>query len=70
MRGSGPYQTSNKYGISSYRVDLLIRYGLELLWSINKPLTDTVCELKYNDKVAYTEAKAHRSPEQDAVVDA
>ena len=51
-------------------VDLLIRYCLELLWSTNKPLTDTVCELKYSDKVAYTEAKAHRRPEQNAVVDA
>jgi hypothetical protein len=49
-------------------MDSLIRYSLELVWSINKLLTDLVCELKYSDEVAYTEAKAHRDPEQSPVI--
>ena len=49
-------------------MDSLIRYSLELVWSINKLLTDLVCELKYSDEVAYTEAKAHRDPEQSVVI--
>ena len=46
----------------------LIRYSLELVWSINKLLTDLGCELKYGDEVAYTEAKAHRDLERSAVI--
>ena len=43
------------------RDNLLFRNCLELLWSINKPLASLVCELKYSDEVAYTEA--HRDLE-------
>jgi hypothetical protein len=50
------------------RDNLLFRYCFELLWSINKPLAGLVCELKYSDEVAYTEAKAHRVLECSVVV--
>jgi hypothetical protein len=53
---------------SLYRDNLLFRNCPELLWSINKPLAGLVCELKYSDEVAYTEAKAHRDLECSVVV--
>jgi hypothetical protein len=53
---------------SLYRDNLLFRNCLELLWSINKPLASLVCELKYIDEVAYTEAKAHRGLDCGVVV--
>jgi hypothetical protein len=53
---------------SLYRDNLLFRNCLELLWSFNKPLASLVCELKYSDEVAYTEAKAHRGLECSVVV--
>jgi hypothetical protein len=46
----------------------LFRDCLELVWTINKPLTDLVCELKYSDEVAYTEAKTHGGLERSAVI--
>jgi hypothetical protein len=39
-----------------------------LLWSINKSLTDLICQLEYRDKVANAEAKAHCDLEHSAVI--
>jgi hypothetical protein len=40
-------------------VDSYTRDYFKLLWNVNKPRPDLVCELKNGDEVAYTEAKAH-----------
>jgi hypothetical protein len=40
--------------------NLLVGYCLKLAWSIDKFLPNLFCKLKYSDKVAYTETKAHR----------
>jgi hypothetical protein len=39
-----------------------------LRWSINKSLTDLVCQLGYGDKVASTATKAHRGLERSTIV--
>lgn len=39
-----------------------------MVWSINKPRADLVCELKNGDEVAYTEAKAHCDVEYSALI--
>jgi hypothetical protein len=67
-KAPNPIESTNKYPYTDRWKDSLIRYSLELVWSINKLLTDLVCELKDSDEVAYTEAKAHRDPEQSAVI--
>jgi hypothetical protein len=52
-------ESSSKYPQTARRSDSLIRYGLELIRGIYKPLTDLVCELNYGDKIAYAKAKVH-----------
>jgi len=39
-----------------------------LLWSINKSLTDLICQLEYRNKVANAEAKAHCDLEHSTVI--
>jgi hypothetical protein len=39
-----------------------------LVRSINEPRSDVVCKLKNSDKVAYTEAKAHRDLKHSATI--
>ena len=39
-----------------------------MLWSVNKPRPDLVCELKNSDEIAYTEAKAHCDIECSALI--
>jgi len=48
--------------------NLLFRNCLELVRSVNEPLSDVVCKLKNGGKVAYTIAKAHRDLEYSSVI--
>jgi hypothetical protein len=56
---------SNKYLYTDRWGDSLIRDRLELIWSIDKTLTNLVCQLEHSDKVTNTEAKAHRDLAQE-----
>jgi hypothetical protein len=58
----------SKHLVSDHLGISLIRDCLELLGSINKSLMDFVCQLEYRNKIANTEAKAHRDLDRSAVV--
>jgi hypothetical protein len=62
-------ESINKYCFAnSSRSNLLVGYCPELLWGVNKSLTNVLSKLENGEKVAYTETEAHRDVERASIL--
>lgn len=60
--------SKSKHLVGNHEADPLIRDGLELIWSVDKPRSDLTGKLQCLDTVAHADAKVHRGFKHSGVI--